>query len=197
MAATLDGKRVIIIAMDGVEQVELDEPRKALEEAGARVDLVAPAGESIQGMDHVDKSDVLPVDRTIDEVSVDEYDALVIPGGVVNSDHLRAQEGAVRFVRDFYRSGKPIGAICHGAWILIETGLLSGAVLTSYPTLQTDIRNAGATWVDQEAVLYKGLVSSRRPRDLPAFNDNLIRLIAEGRRHDRVPREQQGYKAAA
>jgi protease I len=197
MAARLDGKRVIIIAMDGVEQVELDEPRKALQEAGAQVDLVAPDGKSIQGMDHIDKADVLPVDHTIDEVSVDQYDGLVIPGGVVNSDHLRAEEGAVRFVRDFYLSGKPMGAICHGAWVLVESGLLTGAVLTSYPTLRTDIRNAGATWVDQEAVLYKGLVTSRRPRDLPAFNDNLIRLIGSGERHERVPREQQGYKAAA
>jgi deglycase len=197
MAARLDGKRVIIIAMDGVEQVELDEPRKALQEAGAQVDLVAPDGKSIQGMDHIDKADVLPVDHTIDEVSVDQYDGLVIPGGVVNSDHLRGEEGAVRFVRDFYLSGKPMGVICHGAWVLVESGLLTGAVLTSYPTLRTDIRNAGATWVDREAVVYKGLLTSRRPRDLPAFNDNLIRLIGSGERHERVPRGQQGYKAAA
>ena len=197
MAGRLDGKRVVIIAMDGVEQVELDEPRRALRKAGATVDLVAPSGESIQGMNHVDRADTLPVDRTVDEVAVDDYDALVIPGGVVSSDHLRTEEQVVDFVREFFRSGKPLGVICHGAWLLVETGMLSGATLTSYPTLQTDIRNAGATWVDSETVVYKGLVTSRRPRDLPAFNDKLIETIAQGVHHDRFPGERKGHRPAA
>jgi protease I len=178
MSARLKGKTIAILATDGVEQIELTEPRRALEEAGATVHLLAPQGGAIQGMDHVDRGDSLPVHGPVSAADPDHYDGLVLPGGVVNADHLRADPDAVSFVRSFLERGKPVGVICHGPWILIETGLLEGRTLTSYPTLRTDIVNAGAHWVDEEVHNDGGLVSSRRPRDLPAFNAEIVKAFA-------------------
>jgi protease I len=181
MADELNGKRVAIVATDMVEQVELVEPRKALEEAGAKTDLVSIEPGEIQGFDHYDKADKIPVDRTIEEVSADEYDALLIPGGVGNPDTLRTDENVVSFVRDFFEQGKPVAAICHGPWLLVEAGVVRGRTLTSWPSLQTDIRNAGGNWVDQEVVVDQGLVTSRKPDDIPAFNAKVIEEFAEGK----------------
>jgi deglycase len=176
----LKGKRVAIIAADMVEQVELVEPRKALDEAGAKTDLISLKPGEIQGFDHFDPADKLKVDRTIEEVDVSEYDGLMIPGGVGNPDQLRGDENVVAFVRDFFESGKPIAAICHGPWVLVEAGIVHGRKLTSWPTLQTDIRNAGGDWVDQEVVVDEGLVTSRKPDDIPAFNEKMIEEFREG-----------------
>ncbi len=181
MEAQLTGKRIAILATDGVEQVELTEPRRALEGAGARVDLLAPKPGDIQGMDHADKAARLPVDRLVYEARPEEYDGLVLPGGVRNSDALRMDHASVHFVRSFLDRGMPIGVICHGAWILAETAAIKGRTLTSYPSLQTDLRNAGAHWVDEEVHNDDGLVSSRRPADLPAFCAKIIEEFAEGR----------------
>jgi protease I len=185
MAEDLTGKRVAILATDGVEQVELQRPREVLDQAGARTDLLAPHGGTIQGMNHTDKGDRLTVDVELSQARPRDYDALVLPGGVVNGDHLRMDQRAVRFVRDMASKGAPIGAICHGGWVLIEAGVVRGRTLTSYPSLQTDMRNAGATWVDEEVHVDEGLVSSRRPDDLPAFCDKLVEEVGEGR-HQRA-----------
>ncbi len=183
MANELQGKRVAILAADGVEQVELTEPRKALEEAGAQVDLISLQPGEIQGVNHMDKGDSFPVDRVVSEAGAEEYDGLVLPGGVANPDNLRMDVNAVAFVREFFEQGKPVGSICHGPWTLVEAGVVSGRTLTSYPSIKTDIRNAGGEWVDQEVVTDRGLVTSRNPGDLPAFNAKLIEEFAEGR-HD-------------
>jgi protease I len=177
----LQGKRVAIIAADMVEQVELVEPRKALAEAGAQTDLVSLKPGTIQGFNHFDPKDKLEVDRTIEEVDAGDYDALMIPGGVGNPDQLRGDENVVAFVRDFFEAGKPVAAICHGPWVLVEAGVVRGRKVTSWPTLQTDIRNAGGTWVDQEVVVDQGLVTSRKPDDIPAFNRKMIEEFAEGK----------------
>ena len=169
-----------IIAADMVEQVELVEPRRALEEAGAETYLISLKAGEIQGFNHFDKADKLKVDRTIDEVDASEYDALMIPGGVGNPDLLRGDENVVAFVQGFFEAGKPVAAICHGPWVLVEAGVVKGRQLTSWPTLQTDIRNAGGNWVDQEVVVDEGLVTSRKPDDIPAFNDKMIEEIHEG-----------------
>ncbi|MFA4965494.1 MAG: type 1 glutamine amidotransferase domain-containing protein [Thermoleophilia bacterium] len=182
MSAVLTGKRIAILATDGVEGIELTEPRRALEEAGATVELLAPEAGSIQAMDQREKSERLPVDRRVAEADPDQYDALVLPGGVVNADKLRVDRDAVRFTRALLAAGTPIGVICHGAWILTETGLIRGRTLTSYPTLRTDLQNAGARWVDEEVRSDDGLVSSRWPADLPAFNARIIKELAAGRR---------------
>jgi protease I len=176
----LDGKTVAIIAADMVEQVELVEPRKALEDAGAETELVSLKPGSIQGFNHFDKADVIQVDRTIDEVDASDYDALLIPGGVGNPDQLRGDEKVVAFVRDFFEAGKPVAAICHGPWVLVEAGVAKGRKLTSWPTLQTDIRNAGGNWVDEQVVVDQGLVTSRKPDDIPAFNAKMIEEFVEG-----------------
>src|SRR5437868_5879772 len=177
----LDGKRVAILAADMFEQVELTEPRKALEEAGAETELISIHGGEIQGFDHFDPADRFPVDKTVEEVSVEDYDALLVPGGVGNPDQLRGDENAVNFVRGFGKSGKPMGVICHGPWVLVEAGLARGRTLTSWPTLRTDIVNAGGTWVDEEVVVDEGIVTSRKPDDIPAFSAKLIEELAEGR----------------
>ena len=176
----LEGKRVAIVAADMVEQVELVEPRKALDEAGAQTDLISLKPGEIQGFNHFDPADKLKVDRTIEEVDASEYDALMVPGGVGNPDQLRGDENVVSFVRDFFEAGKPVAAICHAPWVLVEAGVVEGRKLTSWPTLQTDIRNAGGNWVDQEVVVDQGLVTSRRPDDIPAFNQKMIEEFAEG-----------------
>ena len=177
----LQGKTVAIIAADMVEQVELVEPRKALEEAGAETQLISLEPGEIQGFNHFDKADKLKVDKTIEEVDAADYDALMIPGGVGNPDQLRGDENVVAFVQEFFEAGKPVAAICHGPWVLVEAGVTKGRKLTSWPTLQTDIRNAGGTWVDQEVVVDQGLVTSRKPDDIPAFNKKMIEEFCEGR----------------
>lgn len=189
MSAQLTGKKIAILATDGVEKIELTAPRKALEDAGATVELLAPQPGTIQSMEHSDKSDRVPVDRSVAEADPEEYDGLVLPYGVVNADKLRIDRTSVRFVRHFIESGLPIGVICHGPWILIETKALKGRSLTSYPTLRTDLENAGVRWVDQEVQTDNGLVSSRRPSDLPAFCAKVIEEVAEGR-HQVRPRER-------
>jgi protease I len=180
MAGKLDGKKIAILAADGVEQVELVEPRKALEEAGAGTELVSFEDGEIQGFDHLEHADKLKVDRTLSDASADDYDGLLIPGGVANGDFLRADEDAVRFTADFARAGKPIAAICHAPWVLVEAGLVKGRTVTSFPALKTDIRNAGGTWVDEEVHVDNGLVTSRKPDDIPAFSAKAIEEFAEG-----------------
>jgi deglycase len=180
MANELQGKRVAFLAADMVEQIELTEPWKAVEQAGGTPELVSLGEGEIQGFNHFDVADTFKVDRTVEEASADDYDALVLPGGVGNPDQLRVDENAVGFVRGFFEQGKPVAAICHAPWTLIEAGAARGRRLTSWPSLQTDLRNAGADWVDEEVVVDNGLVTSRKPDDLPAFNAKLIEEIREG-----------------
>jgi protease I len=181
MAEELRGKRVAALVDNGFEQSELMEPKKALEQAGARVDVISPQRQKVKGWRHTNWGDEVKVDRHLDEVRADEYDALLLPGGVMNPDHLRANETAVRFVKAFVDSGKPIGAICHGPWTLIEAGAARGRRMTSWPSLATDLRNAGASWVDEEVVVDNGIVTSRKPDDIPAFNRKMIEEFAEGK----------------
>jgi protease I len=178
---TLDGKRIAFLATDGFEQVELTEPWKAVTSAGARPELVSLTPGRIQGMNHDKKGRKFDVDKTIDEVSAEEYAGLVLPGGVANPDTLRTVAVAVDFVRDFFKQAKPVAAICHGPWMLVEADVIYGRTLTSWPSLRTDISNAGGSWVDQDVVVDEGLVTSRKPDDLPAFCDKAIEEFAEGR----------------
>jgi protease I len=180
----LKGKTIAIIAADMVEQVELVEPRKALEEAGAQTELISIHDGEIQAFNHFDPADKLKVDKTVEEVSADDYDALLVPGGVGNPDQLRGDENAVKLVRDFVDQKKPLAVICHGPWVLVEAGVVRGLTLTSWPTLQTDIRNAGGNWVDKEVVVDSGIVTSRKPDDIPAFNKKMVEEFCEGR-HER------------
>lgn len=180
----LQGRKVAVLATDGFEQVELTKPVEALKKAGAKVHVVSPKGGQIQGYNHHDRGDQVPVDRELSQVSAQEYQALVLPGGVINPDQLRLDEAAIDFIRDFVRSEKPIAAICHGPWTLIDAGAVDGRKMTSWPSLKTDLRNAGAEWVDQEVVVDGGLVTSRNPDDLPAFCAKMIEEFAEGRHHD-------------
>lgn len=180
MAQDLTGKKVAVLATDGFEQSELTEPLKALKEAGAEAHVVAPKAGKIQGMRHHDKGDQIDVDKTLDEVGADDYDALVLPGGVANPDQLRINQKAVAFVRHFVQSKKPIAAICHGPWTLIEAGAVKGRTMTSWPSLKTDLEHADAKWEDQEVVTDNGLVTSRKPDDLPAFCRKMIEEIREG-----------------
>ena len=184
MADDLKGKKIAFLATDMVEQVELTDPWKALENAGAELELVSLKDGEIQGFDHYDKADRFKVDRTVEEANASDNDGLVLPGGVGNPDTLRQDENAVRFVRDFFEQGKPVGAICHAPWTLVEAGVVRGRRLTSFPSLQTDIRNAGGNWVDEEVVVDSGLVTSRKPDDLPAFDKKLIEEFAEGRHQE-------------
>jgi protease I len=177
---TLQGKTIAILATDGVEQIELTTPRDALVAAGANVSILSIKAEPIQGFQHLDKGDTFPVDLVVGDAHVDDYDALVLPGGVANPDFLRADEDAVAFVHEFFEQGKPVGAICHGPWTLVEADVVRGRTMTSWPSLQTDLRNAGAEWVDREVVVDQGLVTSRNPDDLPAFCSKLVEEIAEG-----------------
>jgi protease I len=180
----LAGKKVAILAADMFERVELEKPRKALEDAGAQVEIVSIHDGDIQGFDHFEPKNKIKVDKMVEEVSVDDYDALTIPGGVGNPDQLRGDENAVKLVRDFAEAKKPLAVICHGPWVLVEAGVARGRTLTSWPTLQTDIRNAGGNWVDREVVVDDGIVTSRKPDDIPAFNKKMIEEFAEGR-HER------------
>jgi deglycase len=181
VADKLQGKRVAFLATDMVEQVELTEPWKAVKDAGGTPELVSLKEGEIQGFNHYDKADTFKVDRTVEEARAEDYDALVIPGGVGNPDTMRTDENAVQLVRDFFEQGKPVGVICHGPWMLVEAGVVRGRKVTSWPSLQTDIRNAGGDWVDQEVVVDDGLVTSRKPDDLPAFNEKIVEEFSEGR----------------
>lgn len=180
MSDTLKNKQVAILATDGYELSELDSPRKALKEAGATVHVVSLKSGTLKGWKNGDWNGSTEVDRTLDKVSVDEYDALVIPGGVINPDTLRKEEKAVRFVRGFFTAKKPVAAICHGPWLLAEADVLQGRKVTSYASIKTDLKNAGAEWVDEEVVVDQGLVTSRDPKDLPAFNAKLVEEVSEG-----------------
>ena len=182
MAESIEGKRVaILVANEGIEQVELTEPRKALEEAGATVELIAPEAGEAQAYDHLDKADAFPVDRPVSEADPADYDALMLPGGVANPDQLRAVPEAVEFTRAFFDAGKPVATICHGPWTLVEADVVRGRTLTSWPSIRTDIRNAGGEWVDEEVHKDRGLVTSRKPDDLPAFCRKMVEEFAEGR----------------
>jgi protease I len=181
MANELQGKKIAFLATDMVEQVELTEPWKAVQKAGGQPELVSLEPGKIQGFNHYDKADTFDVDKTVEEVSASDYDALVQPGGVGNPDTLRGDENAVNFVREFFEQGKPVAVICHGPWMLVEAGVLRGRTVTSWPSLQTDIRNAGGNWIDEEVVVDNGLVTSRKPDDLPAFNSKLVEEFAEGK----------------
>jgi protease I len=181
MANELQGKKIAFLATDMVEQVELTEPWKAVQEAGGQPELVSVQPGKIQGFNHYDKGDTYRVDKTVEEVSASHYDALVQPGGVGNPDTLRTDENAVTFFREFFEQGKPVAVICHGPWMLVEAGVVRGRTVTSWPSLQTDIRNAGGNWVDEEVVVDNGLVTSRKPDDLPAFNKKLVEEFAEGK----------------
>jgi protease I len=186
----LEGKRVAFLATDMVEQVELTEPWKAVRDEGAKVELVSLDEGKIQGFNHYDKADEFAVDRTVEEASASDYDALVIPGGVGNPDTMRGDENAVGFVREFFEQGKPVGVICHGPWMLVEAGVVRGRKVTSWPTLQTDIRNAGGEWVDEEVVVDQGLVTSRKPDDLPAFTKKIVEEFCEGRHQEQAQKTQ-------
>jgi protease I len=182
MADDLSGKKIAILAADGVEQVELEQPREAVQNAGAETELLSIKDGEIQAMNHdIDKGDTFPVDRQVSDASPDDYDGLLLPGGTMNPDNLRMDENAVGFVRDFFATGKPVGAICHGPWTLVEADVVKGRTLTSYPSIRTDIRNAGGNVVDEQVVVDQGLVTSRNPDDLPAFCDKVVEEFAEGK----------------
>jgi protease I len=180
MAQRLQGKRIAFLATEGVEQVELEQPLQAVREAGGEVDLIDLEDGELQAFNHLDKGDTFPVDRVVSDVRADDYDGLVLPGGVANPDRLRTDPDAVRFVRDFVTSGKPVGVICHGPWTLVEADVLRGRTITSWPSLRTDVENAGGRWVDEEVHVDQGIVSSRKPDDLPAFCAKVVEELAEG-----------------
>jgi protease I len=181
MSDELNGKRIaFLMANEGVEQVELTEPLKAVQAAGAETEIVAPEAGEVQAFNHLDKADTFAVDESVAEADPSQFDALVLPGGVANPDELRTKEEALEFVRRFFEAGKPVGVICHGPWTLLEAGVLQGRTLTSWPSLKTDLRNAGAEWVDEEVHVDQGLVSSRKPDDLEAFNAKIVEEFAEG-----------------
>jgi protease I len=177
----LNDMRIAILVAEGFEQVELTEPRKALDDAGARTMIVSPAPDQVQGWNHFDKADRFRVDVPLTSAKAEDFDALLLPGGVVNPDQLRVNPSAVAFVRGFFDAAKPVAAICHGPWTLIDAGVARGRKLTSWPSLKADLTNAGATWVDEEVVSEQGLVTSRKPKDIPAFNQKMIELFGKSR----------------
>jgi len=179
--AQLNGMKVAILVADGFEQVELTEPRQALDEAGAKTRIVSPVAGQVQGWKHYDKADKFKVDVPLDRAAADEFDALLLPGGVANPDQLRVNPRAVAFVKAFFDASKPVAAICHAPWTLIEAGVVDGRKVTSWPSLKSDLTNAGATWTDEQVVVDDGLVTSRKPQDIPAFNRRMIEEFGEGR----------------
>jgi len=181
MSEELKGKRIaFLMANEGVEQVELTEPLEAVREAGAEADLLAPEAGEVQAFNHLDKGDTFPVDKAVADADASDYDGLVLPGGVANPDQLRTKPEAVNLVRAFFEAGKPVGVICHGPWTLVEADVVRGRTLTSWPSLKTDLRNAGAEWVDEEVHVDQGLVTSRKPDDLEAFKAKIVEEFAEG-----------------
>ena len=195
MANELQGKRIAFIAADGVEQVELTKPWKAVKDAGAEVELISIKDGEIQGVNHMDKGDTFRVDKHVSQGDPTDYDGLVIPGGVANPDFLRMDEDAVRFTRTFFEQGKPVGSICHGPWLLVEAGVLEGRTVTSWPSLRTDIENAGGNWVDTELQVDRGLVTSRKPDDLPAFSSKIVEEFGEGIHEEQAQAAEQAIRA--
>lgn len=193
MAKPLTGLRVAILVTDGFEQVEMTEPRKALEASGATADLIAPDKDEVQGMNHDEKGTKFRVDAHLGSVSASQYDALVLPGGVANPDRLRTIPQAVDFTKEFAAAGKPIAAICHGPWLLVEANLVRGHELTSWPSLRTDIDNAGGKWTDREVISDAGIITSRKPADIPAFNRELIEELSKRAAHPKLTRQSHGH----
>lgn len=181
MAGKLAGKRIAILVEEGFEQIELTEPQKALEAEGATTEIISPKKDSVKGWNKTEWGDSFAVDTVLDDARAQEYDALLLPGGVMNPDKLRMNSNAVSFVKSFFTSRKPVAAICHGPWTLIEAGAVDGKKMTSYPSISSDLKNAGAQWVDEEVVVDNGLVTSRNPGDIPAFNSKMIEEFAEGK----------------
>jgi protease I len=196
MKAKLSGKKVAILVADGFEQVELTSPKEALEKAGAETDIISPAGNTVKAWDETKWGKTFKVDVALKRARPDDYDALLLPGGVMNPDKLRMQEAAVEFVRAFFDGNKPVAAICHGPWTLINAGVVKGRRLTSYPSIQEDLENAGADWVDETVVVDNGLVTSRKPADLPAFNRKMLEEFAEGI-HEHHPRSLYAQRSMA
>jgi protease I len=196
MAQSLSGKTVAVLATDGVELIELTEPVKALRDAGAAVEIVSLKAGDFQGFNHLTPGDKITADKAVAGVDASAYSALMLPGGVANPDQLRADEDAVKFVRAFFDAGKPVAAICHAPWLLIEAGVVEGRTLTGYPSIRTDLRNAGATVVDEEVVVDDGLVTSRNPDDIPAFNAKMIEEFAEGRHRGQAEKTEAARPAA-
>jgi protease I len=195
MAENLRGKKIAILATDGFEQVELTEPRQALDEAGATTEIVSPRSGEIKGWKFKDWGDTVKVDKTLDQAKAQDYDALLLPGGVINPDHLRMEPKAVAFVKDFVATGRPVAAICHGPWTLVEAGVVKGKTFTSWPSVKTDLKNAGAIWVDKEVVTDGQFISSRKPDDIPAFSKTLIGAV--GRRESRGERREGEVRKAS
>jgi protease I len=193
MSEELNGKKVAILVENGFEQVEMTEPRKALEEAGAGTDLISPVEGKVKGWQHTDWGDDFDVDVRLNDADVEDYDALLLPGGVINPDKLRLHPEAIELIRQFVRQGKPIASICHGPWTLINAGAVRGRTMTSWPSLQVDLQNAGANWVDREVVVDNGIVTSRKPDDIPAFNRKMIEEFREGV-HQRGAHEVAGAR---
>jgi protease I len=183
---TLEGKKVAILVADGFEQEELTGPKEALEAAGAEIQIVSPAEGEVQGWNHDENADKFRVDMPLNLARSDDYDALLLPGGVRNPDQLRMSTRAVEFLDGFFATGKPVAAICHAPWLLIETEVIKGMTITSWPSLKTDLTNAGAHWVDRDVVVDRGLVTSRKPADIPAFNKKMVEKFAEGRRSRQI-----------
>ena len=181
MSTDLNGRRVAILVTDGFEQVELTEPKAALEEAGAATSIVSPKSDKVKGWQHTEWGDKFAVDVALDDADLKDFDALLLPGGVINPDKLRLEPKAIEFIKAFVQAGKPVAAICHGPWTLIDAEAVRGRTITSWPSLKTDLRNAGAKWVDEEVVVDNGIVTSRKPEDIPAFNRKMIEEFAEGR----------------
>jgi protease I len=196
MDTTLKGRRVAIILTDGFEQIEMTSPREALENAGARCVLIAPEAGEVQGFKHHDKADKFPVDLTLTKADASDFDAVLLPGGVINSDAIRVDQKAQQFVREMDRAGKPVAVICHGAWLLASADLVNGRTMTSWPTLQDDLRNAGAKWEDRECIRDRNWVSSRKPDDLPAFNREVVKVMSDVQNAKAV-RPENGREAAA
>jgi protease I len=186
MPGKLEGKKVAFLFTEGVEQVELTEPLQAVKDEGAQADLISPEAGEVEMWQHFDKGDKITAEKAVADVSASDYDALLLPGGVANPDQLRTDQDAVKFVRDFFDQHKPVGAICHGPWVLVEADVVKGRKVTSWPSVKTDLRNAGAEWVDEEVVVDQGLVTSRKPDDLPAFCAKIVEEFCEGKHEGQV-----------